>query len=149
MLIPALPRQVPLYSSPLRRCSELAAQLATALQAGEVIHDARLSEMDFGTWEMQEWSSIARAEVDAWAADVCLFRPGGGENVLGMAERVHAFLDALLQQGHDSAIVVCHGGTIRLLNAFLQYPSLMEAAHAAARIPHAIAYGELVVREWA
>lgn len=146
-LIPALPKLVPIYSSPLRRCSELAMQLATALEAGEVLHDARLVEMDFGAWEMQAWSSIPRAEVDAWVADMCMFRPGGGESVLGMAERVRAFLDALLQQKHDSAIVVCHAGTIRLMDACLQHSSLQDAALAAGQTRQAIGYGELFVRD--
>ena len=45
--------------------------------------DARLAELDFGHWEMQSWDGIPRAEVDAWAADVAHYRPGGGESVAG------------------------------------------------------------------
>ena len=42
---PLLPRDVPVYSSPLRR----ARQLAEALHPAHVF-DARLAEIDFGDW---------------------------------------------------------------------------------------------------
>ena len=45
--------------------------------------DARLVELDFGSWEMHHWDTIPRAQIDAWAADVALYRPGDGESVLG------------------------------------------------------------------
>lgn len=116
-----------------------------ALQSGDVLYDARLVEMDFGTWEMKAWDAISRAEVDAWAADMCAFCPGGGESALCMASRIRAFLDALRRREHDHAVVVCHGGSIRLMEACLQHYSLEEAALSAARRGRAIAYGELLV----
>lgn len=145
MLARELPAHAPVYSSPLRRCSELAQRLAAALRSGEVLYDARLVEMDFGSWEMKAWDAIPRAEVDAWAADMCTFRPGGGESVLSMASRIRAFLDALRRHELDHAVVVCHGGSIRLMEACLQHYSLEEAALSAARTGRAIAYGELLV----
>ena len=51
----ALPQDIAVFSSPLRRCRELAAQLHAAPR-----HDERLREMHFGAWEMQAWSSIGR-----------------------------------------------------------------------------------------
>lgn len=145
MLVTKLPARAPVYSSPLRRCSELAQRLAKALQSGEVFYDARLAEMNFGSWEMQAWEAIPRAEVDAWVADMCAFRPGGGESVLCMASRIRAFLAALQREAHDHVVVVCHGGTIRLMEACLRHAALEEAALAAALTERAIAYGELLV----
>jgi hypothetical protein len=52
-----LPGSLPVYTSPLRRCAELARRLAPP----ELHIDARLAEMDFGAWEMRAWSAIARA----------------------------------------------------------------------------------------
>ncbi|MNM34304.1 putative phosphoserine phosphatase 2 [compost metagenome] len=137
----ALPAHVPLYASPLRRCTELASSLARELPASGLQLDARLAEMDFGSWEMQPWHAIARAEIDAWAADMAHYRPGGGENVLAMATRVAAFLRDLLREQHATAVIVCHAGTIRLLCALQAGLPLEETALLAASSAHKIAYG--------
>ncbi|MFC3109739.1 alpha-ribazole phosphatase family protein [Undibacterium arcticum] len=155
-----LPADLPLLSSPLRRCAMLAERLATSLQVA-VRYDARLAEMDFGHWEMRAWQHIARAEIDAWASDLTDYQPGGGESVLQVASRVASFLDELSQAAPDGAIVVCHAGTIRLLLALIAVRSstsqsdqsiavnaLKAAALAAARTPHQIAYGEILTLEW-
>ena len=144
-LAPALPKCVPVFSSPLRRCSELAAQLAVALGSGEPVHDPRLAEMHFGAWEMLAWNDIPRADIDAWSNDLCAYRPGGGESVLQAAQRVHAFLEDLRRRQLESAIVVCHAGTIRLLSACRKHASPLDAALHAAGAPHAIGYGEMVL----
>ena len=140
-----LPGSLPVYTSPLRRCAELAHRLHPAS-----LHiDARLAEMDFGAWETRPWSDIPRAEVDAWNADLLDYRPGGAENVRDVARRVAAFLDALKRSGTREALVVCHAGTIRLLLALQSGESLEQAALHAARTPHRIGYGELLALEYA
>ncbi|MBW8901140.1 MAG: histidine phosphatase family protein [Massilia sp.] len=133
-----LPGGLPVYSSPLPRCALLAERLAP----GRVILDARLAEMDFGEWELRPWSAIPRGDVDAWTADLLHYRPGGAENVLDVARRVRAFADDLHMQ---SALIVCHAGTIRLLAALHGGEPLEQAALRAAQTPHRIVYGELVV----
>lgn len=141
----SLPRQVPVYSSSLSRCLDLASLLAHDLNAGTVRIDARLMEMDFGTWEMQTWHDIERAAIDAWTADLVHYRPGGGENVLAMATRVQSFLQHLLREQHATAIVVCHAGTIRLITALQGACSLENAALLAASSAHKIAYGSTTI----
>ncbi|HYD95193.1 MAG TPA: histidine phosphatase family protein [Noviherbaspirillum sp.] len=142
-LAAALPKGIPLFSSPLQRCLALAAALAPALRTFAPIVDPRLAEMHFGAWELRAWETVPRAEIDAWAADLVHYRPGGGENVLEVAQRVQAFLDALRRRQEDAAIVVCHAGTIRMLLACLQAASVEQAAQAAAAGAHRIAYGGL------
>lgn len=137
----SLPHQVPVYSSPLSRCLQLATLLAQDLHAGTPQTDARLMEMDFGAWEMQAWHDIERSTIDAWAADLVHYRPGNGENVLAMASRVQSFLQHLLREQHATAIVVCHAGTIRLITALQGACSLENAALLAASSAHKIAYG--------
>lgn len=141
------PARVPIFSSPLQRCALLARALADALQCPPPIHDARLAEMDFGTWEMRTWNEVPRTEVDAWADDLVEFRPGAGENVLQVAARVQMFQRELRTLGHEAAILVCHAGTIRLLLACQKYPSLREIALHAASIPHEIPYGSITVMD--
>jgi alpha-ribazole phosphatase len=140
-----LPTGVPLFSSPLRRCSDLANALAASLGAAAPTVDARLAELDFGAWEMRRWDAIARAEIDAWAVDVVHCRPGGGESVLAMAARVRSWHADLLRLGHASAIVVCHAGTMRLLACCDGGLSLRDMALQAASQRHDIAYGSVVL----
>jgi alpha-ribazole phosphatase len=99
-----LPAGAPLWSSPLRRCLEL----ARALHADPVI-DERLAEMNFGAWEMLRWDDIPRRELDAWAGDPVGFAPPGGESALAMRARVVAVLREL----PDTAVVIAHGGVLR------------------------------------
>jgi alpha-ribazole phosphatase len=138
-----LPGTLPIYSSPLRRCAELARRL----QPRSLRFDARLAEMDFGRWELRAWDAIPREEVDAWAADLLHYRPGGAECVLDAARRVAAFAGELRQAGAAEALLVCHAGTIRLLSAMQGAGSLDQAALDAARRPHRIAYGEVITLE--
>jgi alpha-ribazole phosphatase len=143
----ALPLSTPIFSSPLLRCATLARQLALARgdSAPAPQFDARLAEMDFGSWEMRAWKTIARGDIDAWAANLTGYRPGGGESVLQVAVRVHAFHSDLARSPFECAIVICHAGTIRLSLAAQSTRSIEEMACAAAGIPHKIAYGALCI----
>ena len=144
----SLPHGLPLYTSPLSRCADLASQLADDLQASHRMQDARLMEMDFGSWELRAWQDIGRGEIDAWACDLAHYRPGGGENVLAMATRIAAFLDELLREQHAAVIIICHAGTIRLLSALQAGLPLAETALLAAASTHKIAYGAVVTLDF-
>jgi alpha-ribazole phosphatase len=138
-----LPGTLPVVASPMQRCT----LLARRLQPHGVHLDARLAEMDFGSWELRAWDTIPRREVDAWAADLLHYRPGGAESVLDVARRVAAFVDDVRKAGHSQALLVCHAGTIRLLSAMRPGLPLEQAALNAARSPHRIGYGEVLVLE--
>ncbi len=138
----ALPPGAPLFSSPLQRCAGLARALGGAVAP---TFDARLAELDFGSWEMQPWDRIARADIDAWAGDMVHYRPGGGESVLQMAERVIDFYADLAALAHPCAIIVCHAGTIRLLAQRHRGMTPLQMARRAAAHPHQIAYGGLLI----
>jgi alpha-ribazole phosphatase len=137
-LPPDLLRTASIYTSPLQRCTALAALIATP-PGRAAIADARLAELHFGAWELRQWSDIPREEVDAWAADLLNYHPGGGESVLDAATRVQSFLQAL----REPAIIVCHAGTIRLIQALATGAPLQDAALNAASAAHALAYGSI------
>lgn len=139
-LAPMLPTAQILYTSPLQRCAQLAQELARRLTLAQPISDARLAEIHFGLWELQRWDDISRAEIDAWAADLVHYQPGGGESVLHMAQRVHSFYLEWRAQKQE-AIVICHAGTIRLLQACHRGLAPAAMALEAAQRPHNIAYG--------
>lgn len=146
-VLPLLPRGVPLYASPLRRCRELAMALADPLGVRGPVIDGRLAEMHFGTWEMQPWERIPRREIDAWAADMAGYRPGNGERVLDVAARVGGFQADLLRGTADAAIIVAHAGTMRLLTECARGGPVRDIALRAAQHRHEIAYGELMILE--
>ncbi|MQR01641.1 phosphoglycerate mutase [Glaciimonas sp. GS1] len=146
-----LPQTAALFSSPLRRCAELAARLNyPSLQ-----FDARLTEMHFGAWEMRSWDEIPRTEIDAWASDLIHYRPGDGESVLQMATRVAGFYADIQNLPDDEVIIICHAGTIRLLTACHQHAehennvdlSLSKIARHAATTRHRIPYGTPIILE--
>ncbi|MDR2031601.1 MAG: histidine phosphatase family protein [Azoarcus sp.] len=105
----------PLWTSPSRRCLELAAALHHAPRV-----DARLQEMDFGDWENHDWNSIDRAALDAWAARPLDFAPPGGECARAALARALAFVLELEQNRVHNAVCVTHAGIMRLLCAARQ-----------------------------
>ncbi len=105
-----LPPDIPVYSSPLRRCRELAAALHPAPR-----HDARLQEMHFGAWEMTPWQEIQREALDGWAADPLGYTPPGGESVAELQQRVLEFVAEIRALGMSQAAAVTHAGVIKVL----------------------------------
>lgn len=111
-LAQVLPHGIAVFSSPLRRCR----QLADALQAlrPDLAHwpDPRLREMDFGLWEGRPWDSITAAAMQAWTDDFEHHRPGGGESVSDFMQRVEQAWHDTLEAGSDAAWIT-HAGVIR------------------------------------
>ncbi|MEY2633267.1 MAG: hypothetical protein RIR00_1921 [Pseudomonadota bacterium] len=111
-LRPQLPADLPLWTSPLRRCQELAALLAAA-----PVVDPRLAEMDFGAWEGRSWQEIGPAALDAWAADLAGYVPPGGESARQVQARALQLVAELEDKGIAAAGFVTHAGVIRVLLA--------------------------------
>lgn len=129
-----LPDHGPIMSSPLSRCHRLAKRLRADRAFGA---DAQvecldgLREMHFGDWENQPWDHIPRAELDAWARAPFSFQLPGGESVPGFIDRVQR----TLRQIPDGAIVVTHGGVIRVARHLISGEPLSIAF--AAKVPFA------------
>jgi alpha-ribazole phosphatase len=105
-----LPPGLPVFTSPLLRCSSLAGLLHP-----QPIVDDRLAEMHFGDWEGRRWDDIPRHQLDAWAADIAGYAPPGGESPAALQRRAQAFVTSL---DGPEAVVVTHGGVIRVLQAY-------------------------------
>jgi broad specificity phosphatase PhoE len=107
-------------SSDLRRAAQTAALIGGAL-GQEVVVDPRLRERSLGTAEGlpsellgPDRSGVAGGVVvDADAA------PAGGESVRQLYERAVACLSERLRQGDGDLVLVCHGGVVRVLTAWL------------------------------
>ncbi len=104
-----------IWTSPSRRCREVAERIADVLAVPLNI-DPRLMELDFGDWEGKPWNDIPRADLDRWAADPAEFRAPGGESGADLIARLTAFRAELI--GHP--IVVSHGGPLKVLSALLR-----------------------------
>jgi alpha-ribazole phosphatase len=105
----------PLWTSPARRCQELAAALHRKPRI-----DERLLEMNFGDWEGQTWDGIGIAALNAWAADPLGFAPPGGECANDVLARALAFTHELRQNCVQNAVCITHAGVIRVLCASQQ-----------------------------
>ena len=101
-------------TSPLRRCTALAALLADTYMT-----DDRLAELDFGCWEAVRWADIDRAAFDQWAADYVRRPVPGGESWADVRRRAGDFLAGLRTQSFGTAVVVSHAGVLRALLALV------------------------------
>jgi alpha-ribazole phosphatase len=114
-----LPQQVlraaPIFSSPSMRCVALARELAAP---GEPMLATDLVEISFGSWEGRPWDALPRDELDAWAADVWRYKPGGAESALMVAQRWDRWSTGIRQSADGAAmtmaVAVTHAGFIRV-----------------------------------
>ena len=102
-----------IVSSPLRRAREVAQALAR-LTGARLHADDRLTDTEFAAWEGRAWTAIPRAELDAWAADPLGYRPGGGESLQQVLDRVRRAWTGLASSA-DATLVVTHAAPIRCL----------------------------------
>ena len=126
------------WSSRLLRARETAEIVAASLGL-EVVVDERLAESHRGDWEGRLVADLERSEPEAWAAwrrGGAEFRFPGGESLAEHQTRALAALDAV-RAGPMPALVVCHGGTIRVIAA-AAHPRGLDAFHEVApHIPNA------------
>lgn len=109
-----------IFSSPLKRCSLLAKELANH---NGVNYDDRLMEMDFGKWELQRWSEIDEEPMTQWGSNFVENRVPGGESFEIMNQRVMEFWEELLKQENKDILIVTHSGVIRsILARLLEIP---------------------------
>jgi alpha-ribazole phosphatase len=127
---PAVLSNATLFCSPMSRCLALARELAD--QREPIVCDD-LAELNFGAWEGKSWDEVPRDELDAWAADVWEYRPGGGESAAMAAARWRKWSRALRHRAVDAVLAVTHAGLIRV--ALACAGELSGAAFAGADIP--------------
>jgi broad specificity phosphatase PhoE len=106
-----------LWSSDLSRARETA-EIVGARIGLTPTFDARLREGCRGRWEGHLMVDIERQEPElyaAWRRPDPQFRFPGGESLLEQQRRVHAALSDIHAAGPLPALVVCHGGSIRVM----------------------------------
>ncbi len=134
-------RDTPLNETGLRQARDLAERIAAgeplaALWASDLsrarvtaetvgarigqtpILDPRLREANRGSWEGRLFIDIEREDPDncaAWRRAGPEFRFPDGESLLEQQERVSATLGEIRSTAELPALVVCHGGSIRVM----------------------------------
>lgn len=104
------------YSSPLKRCAQLAQRLSKS-----PIWDEQLMEMDFGAWEMKAWHDIPKEQLEPWMGDFVNVAVPGGESFEQLICRSLAALEEIIEQGASQVAIVSHAGVIRIfLGHFLK-----------------------------
>lgn len=106
------------YSSDLIRARETAEIVAGRLGLGDVAVDPRLSEGWRGELEGRLWRDVAEEDPElyaAWRRAGEGFRFPGGESLREQSQRTHAALDDVRAAGRLPALVVAHGGTLRVV----------------------------------
>lgn len=122
------------FCSPLSRCRILAARISPL----PAIIDARLSELDFGDWEMKPWSKIYESEEGKkWFADYLRLRCPNGRSYRDMQLDADAFLSELQRSKNGNVLIVTHAGIIRILISLLEHKTPEESFE----VP--LAYGEI------
>src|ERR1700722_19189728 len=113
-----------IYASDLRRARQTAAAFAAVL--GLTVNvDARLRERSLGVLEGVPSAAIAPSVTGLEAGRVADpdARPAGGESVRDLYRRAAEFIGELAAAADDDAgdvLVVAHGGTVRVLEAYLR-----------------------------
>jgi broad specificity phosphatase PhoE len=128
---------VALWCSPLRRARETAETVAARIGL-EPRDDARLMETDAGDWTDRSFAEVQAQAPEMFAAfsagDPAFGFPGG-ESFAEQGVRVAAAL-ATIERGDLPALVVCHGGVIRI--------ALHQRAGRAVAVPRPVPNGALV-----
>jgi probable phosphoglycerate mutase len=119
-----------LWSSDLSRARETA-EIVGARIGWEPRLDARLREACRGRWEGHRFIDIARSEPElyaGWRRAGPGWRFPGGESLLEQQQRVLACVQEIHAAGELPALVVCHGGSIRVMLC-LRDPRGLDAFH--------------------
>jgi alpha-ribazole phosphatase len=105
------------YASDLGRALETANILAAGKK--EVMPDARLREINFGTWEGLTYDEIKQKYSDTlatWENDVYQNAPPNGETVEQLAKRVQSALNDFHERHKEQTLlIVAHGGVLQSL----------------------------------
>jgi broad specificity phosphatase PhoE len=123
-----------LYASDMLRARQTAAIVGERIGLAPVL-EPRVRECGWGAWEGRLVEDIARDEPDAWAAwlragESFRFPSAPGKPGESLAEHMARTTAALedIRAGELPALVVCHGGTIRVALA-ARDPRGLDAYH--------------------
>ncbi|WP_130736536.1 alpha-ribazole phosphatase [Flavobacterium sp. J27] len=119
----SLQEKIPVFSSPLKRCT----LLADFLSNSDFQTDARLMEMHFGDWELQPWDTIPKEPLNKWMQDFVSVQVPHGESFVLLYERVLSFIEDLKKKNIKKNLIITHAGVIRSFLCYQQKLPLQDA----------------------
>lgn len=125
------------FTSPLSRAVRLAAYCGY----GDVLVDDRVTELDFGEWEMKSFDELYKYDdrFRLWCDGDYVNTPSpGGESFASQMKRFELFVDEKKRQGFSRIAVFTHGG---ILACGLIMTGQAEAKNALSVVPP---YGSVV-----
>ncbi len=111
------------YSSPLKRCKQLATHL---FPEHAIEYQDHLKEIHCGTWELMHWNEIPADVLDPWLENRVFHPFPGGESYHDLYVRVTTFFSEILQK-KESAVLVTHGGVIRSILSYINQTALEDS----------------------
>ena len=130
-----LPDIINIYSSPLKRCRQLANHIYPDVT---ITFADDLKEMHFGEWELQPWDQIPNEPLEVWMKDFVNVRVPSGENYLDLYNRTITFYNHIINK-NQSAAIFTHSGNIRSILSYVNNVPLEESFS-----KFKIGYGEVV-----
>jgi len=116
------------WTSPRQRCAAVGRWLHRWGWVWRI--DPRLAEIDFGAWDGRPWVDIPKPEIDAWTVDFVHHRPGGGEALSALLQRVREVLDEA-----PAGVLVTHGGWLSAALWLRDHGAAMPSASTWPRAP--------------
>ncbi len=118
------------FSSPLKRCAQFAQSFSQQVRI-PLMQDQRLQEIHFGDWEgisvQQIYTDSPELLANFWQYPT-LFTPPNAEKYLDFQSRINQALYSIQQHmlasNSQTALVVTHGGVIKLLKCMALQQSL-------------------------
>ena len=106
------------YTSPLTR----AKKLATYCGYPNAIVDKRISEFDFGDWELRSYDDLYASDPVflEWCDDYINKRSPNGESLKDQIRRVQSFISDITSIGLMRVCVFCHGGVLAIAQGLSQ-----------------------------
>lgn len=106
------------YASPLIRAIETAS-IVSGLPMSDVIIDKRITEVDFGKYELCKYSKLGIRMSLYWALPEVFSAPDGVEDLKSMISRSQAFLKEIEKKDYENVLIASHGGILRAMNGYL------------------------------
>lgn len=111
------------FSSPLKRCRQLAEHL---FPAHNIHFDDRIKEINCGEWELQLWDDLDQDLIREWRNDFVNVCIPGGESYQQLYNRAVQFFEQLPSDKQRIAIV-SHGGVMRSLLTYIEKVDLKDS----------------------
>lgn len=114
------------FTSPLKRCKMLSAELVDAAQ-----EDNSLLEMSLGDWELQKWADLDQEILEKWMDDFVNIVPPNSECFLEYSMKPVFFYDQLVStmEQDEQVLLVSHSGAIRSIICHVLNLPLANAFH--------------------